>query len=190
LQDGFGKTDDMPPANEAALWRAVLADKTSERPQGYTFDFVGMAQVAIRTVRGGVATGRLTGGNLSVISSLMGTPFEIETAGRILFLEDVSERLYRVDRYLSQLRLAGKLQAAAGVLLGSFSYDDEEQAESEATLAALIDDYLDRLDIPVIAGFPAGHAQYNLTLPMGALIELDATNRRVRVCENAVTSET
>ena len=55
----------------------------------------------------------------------MGTPFEIETAGRILFLEDVGERLYRIDRYLAQLWLAGKLQAAAGVLLGSFSYEEE-----------------------------------------------------------------
>ena len=60
---------------------------------------------------------------------MLGTPFEIETTGRILFLEDVSERVYRIDRYLSQLRLAGKFDSLAGVLLGSFSYDEGDQAD-------------------------------------------------------------
>jgi muramoyltetrapeptide carboxypeptidase len=189
LQDGFGKRDDMPAANEAALWRALLADEAPNRSAGYELGPVDLEQVAVRTVRGGIATGRLTGGNLSVLSGLMGTPFEIETAGRILFLEEVNERLYRIDRYLSQLKLAGKLQAAAGIVLGSFSYDADEAAEPVAAIAALLEEYFSPLEVPVIAGFPAGHARHNLALPIGALLELDATNRRIQIGESPVTSE-
>ena len=125
LQDGFGKTDDMPAANEAALGRAVIAPKwTTASPQpgesqlacalpeatGYTFDFSMIdPPVELHGIGAGVATGRLIGGNLAVMCGLMGTPFEIETAGRILFLEDISERLYRIDRYLSQLTLGRKV---------------------------------------------------------------------------------
>ena len=117
-----------------------------------------------------VATGRLTGGNLAVICGLMGTPFEIETAGRILFLEDVSERLYRIDRYLAQLRSPANCDRRPAFLLGSFSYDDDEPAESrDRGRRACSTSICGGLGIPVLAGFPAGHAQYNLTLPMGAL---------------------
>jgi muramoyltetrapeptide carboxypeptidase len=187
LQDGFGKSDDMPSANEATLWRAILANDGSNVSQGFTYQFADMNGVALHAIRNGVATGRLTGGNLSIISGLMGTPYEIDTAGRILFLEDVGERLYRIDRCLSQLWLAGKLQAAAGVVLGSFSYDHDDPAASESTVNELLDDYFHRLTVPVIAGFPAGHATNNLTLPMGALIEVDADGGNVSVLENAVT---
>ncbi len=116
----------------------------------------------------------------------MGTPFEIETAGCILFLEDISERLYRLDRYLSQLSLAGKLRSVAGVLLGSFSYEAGEQAESEKDKLALFDEYLGALGVPVVAGFPAGHERYNLALPMGALVQIDANRGNVMVCEQPV----
>ena len=136
LQDGFGKTDDMPAASEASLWQAVLAEQQATAESGYKLDLADNIKANIRTIHDGAARGRLTGGNLSVLAALMGTPFEIDTAGRILFLEDVGEQPYRVDRYLSQLRLAGKLQAAAGVLLGSFSYEDDEPADSQEALSA------------------------------------------------------
>jgi muramoyltetrapeptide carboxypeptidase len=185
LQDGFGKSDDMPVPNEASLWRAVLADKQCERPPGYTFDCAGIEPNELRAIRPGKAIGPLTGGNLSVLAGTIGTPFEFETAGRILFLEDVGERLYRIDRYLAQLWLAGKLQAAAGVVLGSFSYD-VELAEPADAVAELLSEYFSRLAVPVLAGFPAGHTRYNLTLPIGAIAELDAGDKRLTVCENAV----
>ncbi len=190
LQDGFGKPEEMPAANEAALWRAVSAfslnkgrcdhNSGTKAPspcplpegEGYSFELGEMQGVKLQPICGGVASGRLTGGNLAVLSGLMGTPFEIETAGRILFLEDVSERLYRIDRYLSQLRLAGKLESAAGVLVGTFSYDAEDEPESESDVAALLEEYLKPLGVPVLAGFPAGHTQHNLTLPMGCMCSL------------------
>ena len=186
LQDGFGKADDMRPATEAALWRAVRGDEPMSGSPGYGYDFTGIDQVALRAIRGGAVTGPLTGGNLSVLAGLVGTPFEMETAGRILLLEDVSEQLYRIDRYLSQLWLAGKLQSAAGVLLGSFSHDEGGPTESEADLAALLDEYFGRLGVPVLAGFPAGHTEHNLTLPVGAVVELDADEKRVAVRESTV----
>jgi muramoyltetrapeptide carboxypeptidase len=186
LQDGFGGQDEPPPANEAALWQEILADEQSNAAQGYAYDLAANGAVEPRALRGGGSRGRLTGGNLSVLAGLMGTPFEIDTAGRILFLEEVGERLYRIDRYLSQLWLAGKLQAASGVLLGSFSYNDDEPAESDVAVAALLDEYFSRLDVPVLAGFPAGHAKNNLTLPVGALVELDTNKNQVRVCEQTV----
>jgi muramoyltetrapeptide carboxypeptidase len=186
LQDGFGGQDEPSPANEASLWKAILADGQSNAAQGYTYDLAAIDSVELSALRGGASRGRLTGGNLSVLAGLMGTPFEIDTAGRILFLEEVGERPYRIDRYLSQLWLAGKLQAAAGVLLGTFSYNNDEPAESADEVAALLDDYCGRLDAPVLAGFPAGHAKHNLMLPVGALVELDADKNQVRVCEQTV----
>jgi muramoyltetrapeptide carboxypeptidase len=186
VQDGFGGENETPPANEAALWRAVRAEEQTNLAQGYAYDFAAMDDVALRPIHGGASRGRLTGGNLSVIAGLMGTPYEIDTAGRILFLEEVGERLYRIDRYLAQLWLAGKLQAAAGVLFGSFSYPVNEPAESDDAVNSLLNEYFGRLDAPVLAGFPAGHAKHNVTLPIGALVELDAHKKHVRVCEQTV----
>lgn len=200
LQDGFGKPEEMPAANEAALWRATMGEtkniegsgssaaRINDSIQGadYSFELGGMEDVKLRGICGGVASGRLIGGNLAVMCGLMGTPFELETAGRILFLEDVSERLYRIDRYLSQLRLSGKLESAAGVLIGTFSYDPEDAAESESEISALLEEYLKPLRVPVLAGFPAGHTQRNLTLPMGAHVQLDADSKIVTVCESPV----
>ncbi len=189
LQDGFGKPDDMPAANEAALWRAVRADGEQEgrplnRERGYAFSFDGADQGELQTITAGAATGRLIGGNLAVLCGVIGTPFEIETAGRILFLEDISERVYRIDRYLSQLSLAGKLANVAGILLGDFSYDEGDQADDQADILAVLREYLSGLGVPVLAGFPAGHDRFNLALPMGALVKLDADQRRVTVCES------
>jgi muramoyltetrapeptide carboxypeptidase len=186
LQDGFGGENDMPAANEVSLWQALLAEEQSNAAQGYAYDLTAIENLELQTIHGGAARGRLVGGNLSVLSGLMGTPFEIDTAGRILFLEEVGERLYRIDRYLSQLYLAGKLQASAGVLLGSFSYSEDEPAESESAVAALLHDFVGRLDVPVLAGFPAGHAKHNMTLPIGALFQIDADKKQVRVCEPTV----
>jgi len=189
LQDGFGKRDDMPAASEAALWRALSGEGQRGGSPGYAFDVADVGDIELRTVRGGTVTAPLTGGNLSVLVGLMGTPFEVETAGRILFLEEVDERLYRIDRYLAQLRLAGKLQAAAGVLVGGFSFEqDDDRKESDADLAALLDEYLGVLKVPVLTGFPAGHVKHNLTLPIGAVVELDADARRVAVRENTVAT--
>jgi muramoyltetrapeptide carboxypeptidase len=194
LQDGFGAPEDMTATTQAALWRAVLAEEQPVAQQGYAFDLRNSYAADLRNSYAadlkassrGIATGRLTGGNLSVLCGLMGTPYEIETAGRILFLEDVDEPPYRVDRFLSQLSLAGKLQNAAGILLGRFSFDDNPPPDAPSLLEALFQEYLAPLGIPVLAGFPAGHIKENWTLPMNALVELNADAGSVSVLENPV----
>ena len=115
---------------------------------------------------GGAASGRLVGGNLSLVAALAGTPWALDARGAILFLEDVSEALYRVDRLLTQLRHTGLLDAAAGFLLGSFTED--------ADPTTLLREHLARLGKPVLAGWPAGHGQPNRALPLGAKATLDA----------------
>jgi muramoyltetrapeptide carboxypeptidase len=116
---------------------------------------------------GGRCSGRLVGGNLSIVASLLGTPWAWPSEGSILFLEDVSEAVYRVDRLLTQLRLAGVLQGARGFLLGSFTED--------ADPAAVLREHLAALGKPVLAGWPAGHGRPNRALPLGARVTLDAS---------------
>ena len=114
----------------------------------------------------GRVQGRLVGGNLSLVACLLGTRWAWQAQDAILFLEDVSEELYRVDRLLTQLRLAGVLHAAAGFVLGSFT-------ESESP-AALLREFLLPLNKPVLGGWPSGHGTPNLPLPMGVQVTMDA----------------
>ena len=192
IQDGFGKPDELPQANSTALWRAISPPSDSPSgattaDAGYSYDFTDVDDLNLRAICPGVARGPLTGGNLAVIGGVVGTPFEMETARHVLFLEDISERAYRIDRYLSQLKLAGKLSGLAGVLLGTFSYDEGEQADEQSAIWELFHQYLSPFGVPVLAGFPAGHDRYNLALPIGAQVELDADNLRVRVLESTTT---
>lgn len=181
LQDGFGTPGDMSAATETALWNAILARETVTDDSPYLFqDF------DLNALSPGTATGRLTGGNLAVICGLLGTPFEIETRGRILFLEDIDERLYRIDRFLAQLTLAGKLQSATGILLGDFTFGKRTPVETDERIATVFDHYFRDLGIPVLSGLSAGHIPENLTLPMNALVEVDAFQKLVRVRERSV----
>lgn len=118
---------------------------------------------------GGVARGRLIGGNLAMCCALLGTPYLPEVDGALLFLEDISEAPYRVDRMLSQLRLAGVLDRIAGLLLGSFN--GAESAD------AVLADHLARFDKPVLAGWPSGHGQPNRPLPLGVVAEMNVAAR-------------
>ena len=127
----------------------------------------------LRSLRGGSAQGELVGGNLSLLAALMGTPYEPDTRGRILFLEDVGEKTYNVDRMLTQLRLAGKLDACAGIVLGQFTDCPVEYADYGLTLDEVFADLLPA-HVPAVRGLMAGHCSPNLTLPLGRLCALDA----------------
>ncbi len=120
---------------------------------------------------GGVATGRLVGGCLSSLAALLGTPYAVETAGAVLFLEDVAERPYRVDRMLTHLRLAGKLDAVAGVVLGAFVECD---GTGDDVVRDVFRDFFTGAPYPVVAGFPAGHRSENLPLTLGLSVRVDA----------------
>lgn len=132
----------------------------------------------LRTVRPGRARGPLIGGNLTLISTTMGTPYEIETRGKILFLEDVEEQPYSIDRMLTQLRLAGKLTDAAGVIFGQCQdcrpRDFQPSYESTLSVGEVVDEILGKLQTPVLSGLTVGHTDDQLTLPLGVMAELDA----------------
>ena len=125
---------------------------------------------------GGQAEGPLIGGNLSLVAALLGTPWAWNARGAILFLEDINEESYRVDRLLTQLRLAGVLDAAAGFVLGSFT--------EEASPMHLLRDMLVPLAKPLLAGWPSGHGTPNRPLPLGLRVRLDATAGRMTLLQD------
>ncbi|MGY2403140.1 S66 peptidase family protein [Pseudomonas sp. SDO5271_S396] len=132
------------------------------------------------TITPGVARGRLLGGNLSMIAAVMGTPYEIDAEGIILLIEDVNEPIYRIDRLLTHLRLAGKLAQVAGVLVGDVAGVDS------AVLERLLTQTFAPLGIPVLSGWRSGHCDPNLTLPMGAQLRLDAGAQRLVLEQDVV----
>jgi muramoyltetrapeptide carboxypeptidase len=144
----------------------------------------------LRTVRPGRARGPLVGGNLTLLTQLMGTPYEVETRGRILFLEDVEEQPYNIDRMLTQLRLAGKFDGVAGVIWGECSYcaprEYKPSFESTFSTGEVVDQILGKLKIPVLSGLTIGHTDDQLTLPCGVMATLDADKGEL-VIEEAAT---
>ena len=134
----------------------------------------------LTTIEPGIACGPLLGGNLSMIAAVMGTDYEIDADGIILFIEDVNEPLYRIDRLLTHLRLAGKLAHIAGVLVGDMAGVDN------AALERLLKQTFEPLCIPVLSGWRSGHCDPNLTLPMGARVRLDAGEQRVVLEQDVV----
>ena len=132
----------------------------------------------------GVAEGILIGGCLSVIVTSLGTRYEISTEGKILFLEDSGEPPYRIDRMLAHLHLAGKLEGIAGLLMGSFHECDPTQGDY--TARDTLRDILEKLNVPVLASFPAGHGPDNWAIPLGVKVRIDANARSVQFLEPAV----
>ncbi len=197
---GLGNAEGMSPLAAHWYWRALLADRYNvDAPPGYLLSatWPGATPDEYPTtcelpppsaLHGGKARGRLTGGNLSLVAALSGTPYEMETAGRILFLEDIGEAPYRVDRMLCTLKLAGKLDGLAGVILGTFTRREEEDTTGEVrTIPQVLKEYFAPLGIPVMIDFPIGHHVCNATFPMGVLCELDADKFELRLLENPVT---
>jgi muramoyltetrapeptide carboxypeptidase len=141
-------------------------------------------------VRPGKAQGRLIGGNLSLIAATMGTPYEIDTRGRILLLEDVEEQPYALDRVLTQLRLAGKLDAAVGIVFGECGQcgprEFRPSFESTFSVGEVVDQILGKLRVPVLAGLTIGHTDDQLTLPLGVMASLDADKGELVIEEAGV----
>lgn len=143
-------------------------------------------QDRIITIREGVAEGRLLGGNLTLLQCLAGTPFSPALDGAILFLEDVGEEIYRIDRILAHLRLAGILARAAGVLVGRFTEVGRRGADGVIGLEEVLETYLAPLGVPVAWGFPVGHIADQWTLPLGVRARLDAGAGTLDLLEAAV----
>lgn len=145
----------------------------------------------LRTINGGKASGPLIGGNLSLITATMGTEFEIDTRSKILFIEDVDEQPYSIDRMLTQLRLAGKLDQAAGIIFGECAdckpRDFQPSFASPYSLGEVVDNILGGLKIPVLYGLTIGHTDDQLTLPIGVKATLDAERGVLEILESGVS---
>jgi muramoyltetrapeptide carboxypeptidase len=142
----------------------------------------------ITTLRGGRVRGPLLGGNLAVLSSLAGSAYWPRFDGAILFLEDVNEYIYRVDRMLSTLKLAGVLDRVAGVVLGAFTNcGPGDGSYGTLTLDEVFDDHLKPLNVPVYRGAQFGHVRRKFTLPVGLPVEMDADVGTLRFLTAAVT---
>lgn len=130
------------------------------------------------TLRPGRASGRLLGGNLSVLVSLAGTPLFPRLDGAVLFVEDIGERPYRVDRMLTQLKAMGALDSLAGLVFGAFT--DCGPGIDGRTAEDVIAERAASLDVPVVSGLSAGHIDDNLPLVFGRAVTLDATAGTIR----------
>ena len=134
-------------------------------------------QFTLRTIRrgaNGVATGRLVGGNLSVLSALIGTPYAADLRNALVFLEDTGEAPYRIDRMLRQLALSGALARVAGIVFGHFTDGTHDSDVTARRLDDVLREAADFAGVPAIAGAPLGHIDDQWTIPLGALAELDA----------------
>jgi muramoyltetrapeptide carboxypeptidase len=130
-----------------------------------------------RFLWGGKIEGRLTGGNLTLVTFSLGTPVEIETKGKVLFLEEVNEEPYRVDRMLTQLKFAGKLDGVKGIVFGEMINCKPRQRRSSFSLREVLTHFAREVRIPCFATFPSGHGRENVVLPMGGWISLGAKEK-------------
>ncbi len=130
--------------------------------------------------REGQAKGSLVGGNLSILCSLLGTPSELKTKGRLLLIEDVGENLYRIDRMMVQLKRAGVLKGISGLMVGHFTTMEDNEVGFGKTAYEIIFDAVKEYDYPVCFGFPAGHEADNLPVVLGAACILNVSEVAVR----------
>ncbi len=132
----------------------------------------------------GNVSAEIVGGNLSLIYSLSGTPFDLNTDGKILFLEDLDEFLYHIDRMMMQLKLSGKLKNLAGLIVGGMSDMKDNQIPFGKTAEEIIFDTIKNYDYPVCFNFPAGHIDRNLALYFGKKASLIVNSGSVTVSYN------
>ena len=137
----------------------------------------------------GVAEGRLVGGNLAVIAAAEGTPNAIPSDGAILFIEDIAEPAYRVDRLITQLVASGALDRVAGIVVGQFTDCDRDEGSSSDVPAVgdVLREMLADRRVPIVANAPIGHVPDNWTLPVAARVRLDADNATLTLLESATT---
>ncbi|PIC58282.1 LD-carboxypeptidase [Sporosarcina sp. P12(2017)] len=135
----------------------------------------------LETIVGGVAEGEVVGGNLTQLVNSLGSEFEVKTNNRLLVLEDVGEEPYKVDRLLNQLRLAGKLREAAGIVIGDFAKATPTKPNASLALDEVFEHYFGKLNQPVVKGFRIGHCEPNIAIPFGVKGRLDANSKTLTI---------
>lgn len=137
----------------------------------------------LEVINNGIASGQLTGGNLSLICSSLGTKYEINTKNKILFLEEVEEVPYKVDRMLTHLKQSGKLKDVNGIILGAFTNCIAPNNKKSLSLQEVFTEIILPLKKPTISNLVCGHCLPTLTLPLGEKVLLDANNKKVKILE-------
>ncbi|MDQ3242875.1 MAG: LD-carboxypeptidase [Gemmatimonadota bacterium] len=172
--------DDLIPGSRDPTLASLLSALTTPKPT------MKLGREIVRSIRPGRATGRLTGGNLSLVQQTIGTSYEIDTRDSILFLEENDDPMSVADERLVHLRAAGLLRHVKGFVFGQLSLDRSEEDEFEDFLHDLLSD----LDVPILMDFPAGHEIPNLTLPFGTEVELsvNATTGWITYKEDALST--
>lgn len=140
----------------------------------------------VYTISGGKASGKLIGGNLMMLVSLVGTKYEPDFEDKIIFIEEVREKPYKVDRMLTQLLMATNFSKAAGIVCGIFNKCDAENLDESFSLKEVLTRRLQPLNIPIFYGAPFGHVENKWCLPVGINAFLDADNKTLKLLESAV----
>jgi muramoyltetrapeptide carboxypeptidase len=153
----------------------------------YTFDPNPVGEDAITTICGGKANGELWGGNLTVLTSIIGSGYLPDWKGKILFLEEAKEEPYSIDRMLTQLKLNGVLNSVSGIIFGKCAKCLAEEPQKSFTLAEVIDQHLKPLGIPVFFGAMIGHIENKLTIPLGISASMDADKGTISLKESCVS---
>ncbi|WP_027964408.1 S66 peptidase family protein [Halalkalibacillus halophilus] len=135
---------------------------------------------ALEVLAEGEASGEIVGGNLSLLVNSLGSPYELDTKGKLLFIEDIDEEPYRIDSFLSQLKNAGKLEDASGVIVGDFN-NAVAKKEPSLSFQQVLDDYFSNLNKPVISGFKIGHCQPHYAIPFGTKSTLSSENKQLTI---------
>lgn len=131
----------------------------------------------LETVVEGTATGPVIGGNLTLLVSTLGTPFEVDSKGKILFIEDIDEEPYKVDRMMNQLKMAGKFDDASGIIIGDFKNCVPEKREQSLTLDEVLKEHISDAGKPVLKGFHIGHSSPSIAIPLGSMGQMNTYNQ-------------
>jgi muramoyltetrapeptide carboxypeptidase len=177
------KKDELTELTEGAFHRAFRPEPVGRMPEDPDDPYV-------LTVGEGVAEARIVGGCLTLVAASIGTPYEIETDGCIVLLEDLNEEPYMIDAHLNHLILAGKLDRAAGLVFGTDvnlkPQTVPEAVESSLSIEEILDELIAPLGIPAVANMPVGHGKHLVTVPLGVRARLDATAKTLDILEPGV----
>ena len=165
------------------LFNAEAVTFENPRTKG---EFLAQTEDRTQTIVPGVARGRLLGGNLTVLTAMLGSPYLPSWDGCILFLEDVNEDLYRIDRMLTSLSLAGVLRKIRGFVFGTCDECEPGEGYGSLTLEEVLDDHIRPLNVPFWRGAMIGHSIPQFTLPVGMEVEVDAARGAIRMLAPAV----
>ena len=169
--------------------KAVLMNPTKTHTFEYATDNDAEKNKAYRTevIRAGRATGELIGGNLSLLVSMVGTKFHWNEKNKLVFIEDIGEKPYRIDRMLTQLLQTSDLDKAAGIILGVFEDCEAQPDDRSLTLMETLKGQFEPLGIPVIYGLSFGHITNHFVMPLGVKAMMDTERRTVTLLESALT---